>query len=454
MRGLALALLAAGCSWTFDPSEPVPLVGPAPPLPAHPRIVLAGDVTRVEPVRGADGANWVLLREVNGSERLVRLALPEAEETLPDGRVEKVGDRIFITTGPPQPGGKGTLTVRRAGDDGVGWRTDLADQEGLYAYSPDGTAFITWDRGPTYHLARVGGAARALPATQGRNGNYSLIPVGFSEEGDWLFTCEPSADPMKCTLRRYSTGADPDVDLGLFPSSFPLTASIYRGIPLIVDCGPAGVRTITFDGVVRLLDPMACAPLGRWIRKGALRFYDLGGLRSVPLDGSGPPVELFQRTGTQAVLADGDTEVAYSTQPLFNPSTDGWIGDWKFMERGDEVRFGRLAGEVRWREHTAREYVVGDLLSATIPRGAPLTLARNVRDWEELPDGRIVAASNQAYLGPQNRVIAVDVAAREARWLADDASAFEVLPGAASVLVWIGVTGGSVELVEVPLPPR
>src|SRR5437867_3944638 len=41
---------------------------------------------------------------------------------------------------------------------------------------------------------------------------------------------------------------------------------------------------------------------------------------------------------------------------------DGWIGDWRFMERGWDVE-ETDAGRLRWLDHAARAQNIGDLLS-------------------------------------------------------------------------------------------
>lgn len=129
-----------------------------------------------------------------------------------------------------------------------------------------------------------------------------------------------------------------------------------------------------------------------------------------------------------------------------------WIGDWQFMERGRRVELNGASDRIRWLEHTARKNNGGDLYSARLDTHAALTLARNVFDYQESADGRVIAAANQAFSGAQNRIVIVDEQRATARWVADGAYRFQTIPGTTDLLVHLVGGDDEVDVVRVPLP--
>lgn len=115
-----------------------------------------------------------------------------------------------------------------------------------------------------------------------------------------------------------------------------------------------------------------------------------------------------------------DRAVAYSLDPVdrYGPSvSDGWIGGYRFMERGREVRFSPDCGRVYFKEHAANARKLGELRAAAVPpsSGANLEdlppqrrLARNVGFTRVAPDGRLLTATDLGVIGPQNRLLLID----------------------------------------------
>jgi hypothetical protein len=141
-------------------------------------------------------------------------------------------------------------------------------------------------------------------------------------------------------------------------------------------------------------------------------------------------------------------------------ASDGWLGERQVMERGSHPAFSRDGRRLRWLEHTADIDGIGELRSVGVsedgvPGDAPLRLALNVVQYEELDDGRVLVADDHATTGPHNRVIVIDEAARTARWVSPAAAGgFIVIPGSGDVLVRQPRDDGGEDLVRVPIPPR
>src|SRR5581483_3203224 len=104
------------------------------------------------------------------------------------------------------------------------------------------------------------------------------------------------------------------------------------------------------------------------------------------------------------------------------------------MERGIYPQFSRDGARIRWIEHAANPFAVGDLYSASVPGGQPGRPPRNVRIFSEYKDGRVLAVANYAYPGTQNRVIVIDEDARVAQWVADSAFSYRQVRGSNDVL--------------------
>jgi hypothetical protein len=188
-------------------------------------------------------------------------------------------------------------------------------------------------------------------------------------------------------------------------------------------------------------------------------YYSIGSeLRATARDGSGTPRRVLE-SGLRVLAFGPNDEILYSRDPddrYVLHVGDGWLGDWRFMERGRDAYLFE-SGRVRWLEHAARANGSGDLVSSVVSGtvgGAPLHLARNTRQYQELEDGRVLCDANHAFRGTQNRAVVVDEQARVAHWVAAAASDFVRIPGTQDILVDV-VTGPSTyDIVRVPIPPK
>lgn len=111
--------------------------------------------------------------------------------------------------------------------------------------------------------------------------------------------------------------------------------------------------------------------------------------------------------------------------------SDGWMNGQQFMERGRDTRFSLDCNHLYFKEHAANVRKLGTLYAQPVPLDTtrdqplpvPLRLAYNVGLIALMPDGRLLASSDLAVLGSQNRLMAIDIQTRTAQALAWGVSA-------------------------------
>jgi hypothetical protein len=262
-------------------------------------------------------------------------------------------------------------------------------------------------------------------------------------------------------LVAHDTRDNLDIDLGIRP---PLVVSIDA--KTLLTCGQDGVRIVFMDGVTpeRMLDNDICKPGLVWLNHGYAYYYVGTTVRKTKLDGTQPPQKVFE-FGTGRVLGISSTHdtVLYSTDPAdryAHGAGDGWLANWRFMERGDQVVMPSDRTRIYWLEHSAQGYYdsIGQLTTVTLPApgqpgGTPVTLTRNTRQYGFLDDGRIICDENHAYGGAENRVVVVDEKRKHKQWVATSASHFSQVPYTHDFVIDVvsGATGH--DLVRVKLPP-
>lgn len=468
--------LVGACSFTFNAESPeVPLIGDPPPAGRFPRLnrAPAGNLFLLP---GADGAPWAVIDETpvragvpqiggprpqaTAAWRLVRLAPPAAEETLQATRIGLLARSVLLQDPAMDMKGPTRIAIHRPGDTGkdqvlsvpAGRLMFLADAQDLvlavWVLDKTTTTYQVFRRDGTYlrTLAVPPGLDPERPFDRGR--------LVFDSTADYLFAQDAGG-----LVVAHGTIKERDVDLGAQPRGFlPDPAQ-----PALLACDDGGLRRVAADGSgAKELDPAPCEP-------GLLRLLGdsllTGGapspraavreVRQVPL--AGGPARVLLRAALEQVLAlDGpDRQVVYSRDPASRYDVgvgDGWLGDWRFMERGRSVTFSADGTRLRWLEDAATSEKVGELLSAQLPGGAPLHLAFNVGRYSEVAPGKVLAIANAAYKGTQNRLILIDEAARRARWVVDSARDYTPIPGSNDLLVRT-VTGPGFDVVRVPLTP-
>lgn len=233
------------------------------------------------------------------------------------------------------------------------------------------------------------------------------------------------------------------------PLTLPLPAASWRveaSRPWLVLCMARGVFTIDLGRLpdsptVQQLDDRSCSRIQQLTTErvnyllgpaelGEFFAGDPESDRSVrqfsaPLDGSQPTEEVFS-TGpltsqplTLARCSNGLRAYNMNRQGTSDVTRqDAWINGWRFSEDAGEVRFSRDCQRVRWIEHP-QVGGIGELFSAEIGSGPRLRLARNVREFYELGDGRVLTLANRHGLANEARLILLDEAERRGYWLLD-----------------------------------
>lgn len=223
----------------------------------------------------------------------------------------------------------------------------------------------------------------------------------------------------------------------LSPDGYVVGLDPQRGA--ILTCDWDGLRSITIRDTEwertgkarpreqRVLDPTRClaAAPELTVRRGFINYFTDGDIRSARLDGTQPPVPLTSRD-TQVVwsLCRGENRAAaaYSMDPPERYGKgvgDAWLGGWRFAEHAREVRLTPDCEQLHWKEYAANLRKLGELRAAPLsaPGATPLRLARNVSWYQELPDGRLLAASDAAVIDPSNKLVLIDKERRTADWL-------------------------------------
>lgn len=457
MKHWWLALLLAGCSYTFDSQAPdLPLVGAPPSTTSLPKLNRQ-PAQQVAIVSGVDDALWVAIGEPmyeNGMTRsglrVVRLAEPPDEELVVADRVQIGWKAFYLTTFGMM---ENELVVVSAGQKDGGAKFKFQPGPALLLAGGNDTVFAYLAENPqTVHydvVQRDGSYKRALPLPMGLNPLNPTENVRFFFNGDGSRLYVRDGNGL---LVWYATRSEDKVELGVQPRLMLLDEG--RGV--LIACGSRGLNAVRIDGSGEtVLDPTPCGVNGSlWERGDKILYGAAGELREVPIDASAAPRQVL--AGGLRVLSIGPkNDIVYSRDPsnrYIHGAGDGWLGDWRFMERGREPTFSDDGMRLRWLEHAAVGNGAGDLLSAEIG-GSPLRLARNVWQYDDLGRGRVLAASNQAFLGTQNRIVVIDEKKKEARWVADSASEYMFLPGTDELLVDV-VTGPSTfDVVRVKIPP-
>ena len=238
----------------------------------------------------------------------------------------------------------------------------------------------------------------------------------------------------------------------------------------IVTCDWDGLRALSLPRIdepmrvvapQRVLDATPCEiKMSSLERLGDYPIYspDQGSqtfqVRAVPINGSSAPSIMLSNVDGVVVPADGnpaarsvvkrieDTPYTaivlagvcrnratfYRTTPdgIYGLGvSDGWMNGRRFMERGRDVRFSPDCDHLYFKEHAANVRKLGTLYALPVPVDStrdlplptPLRLAYNVGLIALMPDGRLLASTDLAVLGSQNRIVAIDIKTRQAQSL-------------------------------------
>lgn len=466
-RALLALLLASGCAYTFDEAgTDVRLVGEPIPPTAYPQLNAGlGPARTALLIQGAEATPdrddfWLAMAQAQpeiwpppdkwpDTFRLVRLS-DETIETWSADQILPGGSMLYMLTRPSQGKGPVQLRLRRPGvPDPIGDFT-LPPGDGVLLAAPNDSAlaYIPGKSEPgTLLLRRSNGSfARDLPLPAGVDPKqpFDKGRFYFEPRGEFFFTQD--ADDQ---LVAHSTTSMVDRPLGAFDRDV-IVDSRARALYY---CGKRGLRRLTLDGSPpQLLDGLPCNPSILRVSSGSILYLREDGLREISAAGV---ARLLVPAPVGQLLAVGPSpSLVYSSDPPITYGAgigDGWIGDWRFMNRGRRPTYSIDAGDpasaerarIRWQENAARSDNSGELMSARLAARdgeRPLLLAKNVRQWLETRPGRLYTISNAAGRGVYNRMIVIDEDQREARWVIDSARDFLRVPGQ-NVIIALTVHG-------------
>lgn len=469
----ALAALLAGCQFQWDDlGGDLPLVGAPLPLASleklnnapTPGVRFAYDrqdrpyLTMWEPFAADDGTTSLGLH-------IKRLQGPKLDYTLLASEVYISTYSFYVLskeeTGPNPDDFATRLNTIDVGELGKGRNFLVPNGPALLFPSDDDRAifYIVQDADVTeYDLIKLDGSFRRkipLPPMVSPIDPLSTMTFFFTGEGDeqYLVLRDPSDE-----VTLYSTHEVREIALGKLPGTIWVLQSIGRAFA----CGALGLISVKLDGTdPQVLDARTCATSFTQLGlTDSFVYYGVDDrLQRIPVTGGMPesisddPRRLLaiarDGDGVEHIITSGDPSSRYS-----NGAGSGFVDGWQFMERGRGSRYSFDLSRVFWIEHAALPSGVGDLLTATNPRGAPLRLARNVRRFNELSaDGRILANSNYAFRGTQNRLVVIDLDKREQRWVADAVSDYHIVPGTDDEVILEIVSGpDNVDIYRAKIP--
>lgn len=493
-RLLFLVVVATSCSYTFDTTEPsLPYLGQpldAATLPKLNDKPVSGEAF----AKGADGRVWLIMQHSNDMQWEMKpmSGAPDYDTIDPNQQLQLVSWRaLYITkrggasgvvdggvppdlaVGPdmaqPRSPDMGaapppdvTLVVRSVGEH-PGREFTVPDGPALiYSLGADDVfAYIVTDPSlPGYILQRRDGSFRRVvpwpagidPANPFKNGLF----FGDTGAGDVFYDRDGEG-----RIVGHHTRDNVDIDLGIRPRFLA-----WLDAKTLVTCGNDGVRVVPVDGVTpeRILDEEICKPSLLWINGGYVYYVVDTTIRKTRVDGSAAPTAMYD-LGTNRLISIsviGDS-VIYSTDPAdryARGAGDGWLGNWRFMERGLGVNFTRDRRTLTWLEHAAQGSAVGDLTIAqldgpAVPGATPRTLTKNTRQYNLLADGRIICDENRANGGTWNRIVLVDWERGHKQYVVTGANHFSLIPERPTddeyiVDVISGATGHDIARVTIP----
>ena len=487
MRKLVfIAVVAASCSYTFDTNEPsLPYVGPNLDAATLPKLN-SGPVDGEVFALGADKRVWLLIQDTDTTWEMKPMSGAADSDTLADDEeMQLVTWRALYITKRPKGGVDGgvpadfAVAPQQATDMGPPLPPNVqlivrsvGEHPGVSFEVPDGPALlyslgaddvfayiVTNPALPGYLIQRRDGSFKRVvpwpkgidPANPFKNGLF----FGDNSVGDTFYDRD-----IDGRIVGHHTRDNVDIDLGIRPRFLAWVDS-----KRFVTCGPDGVRVVFVDGATPevVLDDDLCKTSLLAVANGYV-YYDVATtVRKAKLDGSEPPQTLFDfgEARVLAIATPGDN-ILYSTDPAdryVHGAGDGWLGGWKFMERGLLPTFSSDRTALYWLEHAAQGSGTGNLMTVKLPGpgqpgGTPATLALNTRQFVFLGDGRILADENHANNGIWNRLVVIDEKRGHKQYVATGAYHFSQIPQSNDYIVDVvsGASGHDIARVAIPPP--
>jgi hypothetical protein len=463
LTGALLAL--SGCVYEWNGDTPTfPLTGNPPALSSFDQLnhSVAG---RPALMTAADGATWVVFCEFwkggsgnsgrgCGKEHLVRLADPPAEELITADSFAMHGQELYQLKSDMMTM-KQTVTLHHPGlSDDVSFQ--FTDGRSLIVANDggEGDVFVFWlmDKTTTHmdvfrrdqkFQLRVPLPSDLDPT---KDPDASSFDFELSDDGNTLVTRTKDG-----TMTAWSTLDGSTISLGNRPVDFLIDDPRNAVLTL----GDDGLRSVALDGMSeRVLTPLKI-DLNTFTIDDDLAYYaDASGLWKVPLDGSSPAA-LVQAGAARYWNQGPNGQITWSKDPrneYAGNAGDGWLGDWRFMERGRQMAWSSDGAHIYFLEHAATVGTYGDLTSVGVPGGAPRTLAINAHRWGELPDHRIVTVENAVFGGTWNRLVVIDEAANTKHWVVPSAADFLLVNNGSEMIVDVVSGASGYDILRVPSP--
>ena len=462
----------AGCTFEWNSgAPPYPLTGEVPALDSFEKLNNV-PAARASIVTGVDGAPWALFCEfwtgnISGSgnarnckryhlHALGGTSVPpcaprctEAAHTdeLLDADAFAVRQKAIFLLRDAADGNSRTVVLHRYGDaNDVAFvmppgRAALVpdDEADVFVYwitEPPATHYDVFRRDRKYQLT--------LPVPSGANvmnpGTFDLL---LTRDGSALVVADPATG-----LTVYSTL---DGSSMLLSPTAPTLFFIDDVNAAVVTAGDDGLRSIPLAGGPATVLSEKIGDTLQVIGEDVF-WPDSAGLFWVRLDGSVPPT-LIAAGGARILATTPDGQVVYSRDSAIRYARgagDGWIGDWRFMERGKSVQFAPDGKRLYFLEHAATVGDFGDLTSADLG-GLPQLLSINVHNFAVTGDGRVLAIENAVFAGAWNRLVVIDENANTKKWVVPSAADFVMVPGGDQMLVDVVSGASGYDILRVPV---
>ncbi len=469
----AVALGLLGCAYTFDDAG-VDVVLRGDPVPAslyRPLNEGLGPVRAASFIQGVDATPdrddlWVVMPQAQpetwpppesfpDTTRLVRIA-DGAIETWTADQILQGGTALYLLTRPKDGKTEVSLRIQRPGQAAPVGAFKLPPGDGLLLAASGDVAFAyipAKNDKRTFLLYRSDGSFRRelpLPAEVDPKQAFDKGRFFFDSRGEFFF-----AQDGEGQLVAHRTTADVDRALGTFDRDLTQDSRARS----LFFCGKRGLMRLSLPSLdSQTVDATACNPAILRVVSGTVLYLREDGLYE--LDNTLLPQRRLAGSIGQLLAVGPGRALVHSTDPPLTYGAgigDGWLGAWRFMNRGRRPTWSieTEPTRMRWLENAARSDSSGELMSARIAAQdseRPMLLAKNVRQWLEVTPGRVLAISNAAGRGVYNRLILIDENAREARWVLDSARDFLRVPGRNELIVQVVHGQIGFDIYRIPIP--
>lgn len=476
MRRALVLVLVASCTFEWNSgAPPFPLSGEPPPLTSFEKLNTT-PAARATIMHGPDGQPWAVFCEfwsgnISGSgvaRQCKRLHLHSLAAATPPacypkcaaaGLTDQLIDGDTLLTHPQAiyaikedtTANTRTLTMLRPGEPTGPSFVMPGGQALVYENDPIADVFVYWVLDPSTTHFDVFRRDKRYQLTLPIPAGVDPMRPGAQFEFDFLLTKDGGTlvvRDMSGQMTAYSTLDGSSRPLGMRPQDFRIDD--LHGAVLTI--GDDGLREVPLAGGPDVvLAPQKVDPTTLQISGNDAFYSDAMGVWWLTLDGMTPPT-LIGPGGARWLATAPDGEFVYSRDSATRytgGAGDGWIGNWRFMERGRNIRFNAAGDRIYFLEHAATIGNYGDLHSVG---NDDVLLATNVHAYAVLDDGRVVAVENAVYAGAWNRLVVINQAEGIKRWVVPSAADFVMVPGGKDMIVDVVSGASGYDILRVPAP--